>query len=492
MDAEAACTAQIVERLLREAEIEISSLVAEALYVGLVTDTGRFQYSNTTPEAFRLAARLVDAGAQPARVFAAIWETVPFAKQRLLGIALEHARLEVSGKLLVTWLTRDDYRSAGADEPFSEGVVDHLRAVEGVSVAALVREPRELDGPKHKVSLARARRGRGRLQDRTRARRRRARGRCGLHERRDHSRDRGVPARERDVSAGGALLVDKPAGPTSHDVVAVVRRALGRGSRVGHAGTLDPFATGLLVVLWGRSTRLAPYLTVSTSAIAWSRSSACAPTRATATACWRRCEGAACPTRDRGSPSSPPTFEGEIEQVPPTTSAIHIDGRRAHELHRAGEVVVMPSRTVQVYAFTLEDYDEARGRATLTVHCSKGTYVRALVRDLGELAGCGAYCEELRREASGPLEVAAGRLARRDREQPHRRSLGALARDRGDAPADARARRPTSRPPSATGARSRRTASSGRPVASPDGRLICIAEPVAGALAPKVVLEPNA
>jgi phosphoesterase RecJ-like protein len=153
VDPEASCTAQIVERLLREAGIEIPSPVAEALYVGLVTDTGRFQYSNTTPEAFRLAARLVDAGAHPARVFAAIWETVPFAKQRLLGIALEHARLEVSGKLLVTWLTRDDYRSAGADEPFSEGVVDHLRAVEGVTVAALVREPRELDGPRHKVSL---------------------------------------------------------------------------------------------------------------------------------------------------------------------------------------------------------------------------------------------------------------------------------------------------------------------------------------------------
>jgi bifunctional oligoribonuclease and PAP phosphatase NrnA len=153
VDPDAACTAQIIERLLREAGIAIGSDVAEALYVGLVTDTGRFQYANTTPEAFRLAARLVDAGADPARVFAAIWETVPFAKQRLLGIALEHARLEASGRLLVTWLTRDDYRSAGADEPFSEGVVDHLRAVEGVSVAALVREPREVDGPRHKVSL---------------------------------------------------------------------------------------------------------------------------------------------------------------------------------------------------------------------------------------------------------------------------------------------------------------------------------------------------
>ena len=121
---EAACTAQIVERLLREAEIPITSQVAEALYVGLVTDTGRFQYSNTTPEAFRLAARLVDAGAQPARVFAAIWETVPFAKQRLLGIALEHARLEVSGKLLVTWLRRHYSRVATRISLSTSGVVD--------------------------------------------------------------------------------------------------------------------------------------------------------------------------------------------------------------------------------------------------------------------------------------------------------------------------------------------------------------------------------
>jgi phosphoesterase RecJ-like protein len=153
VDAGAACTAQIIERLLAEAGIALDAEVAEALYVGLVTDTGRFQYSNTTPDAFTLAARLVEAGARPARVFAAIWETVPLAKQRLLGIALDHARLEASGRLLVTTLTRDDYRAAGADEPFSEGVVDHLRAVEGVAVAALVREPRDPDGPRYKVSL---------------------------------------------------------------------------------------------------------------------------------------------------------------------------------------------------------------------------------------------------------------------------------------------------------------------------------------------------
>jgi tRNA pseudouridine55 synthase len=292
------------------------------------------------------------------------------------------------------------------------------------------------------------------------------------------------------VSAGGALLVDKPAGPTSHDVVAVVRRALGRGARVGHAGTLDPFATGLLVVLWGRSTRLAPYLTgldkryrvvaqLGVRSDTGDRDGVLVPV-----------DGARLPTRAQLSELAG-RFEGEIEQVPPSTSAIHIDGRRAHELHRAGETVVMPTRTVTVYAFTLEGYDEEVGRATLTVHCSKGTYVRALVRDLGELAGCGAYCDELRREASGPLEVA------------HAASLGAVENNPTGglwalSPAAAVMHLPTRELDEAEQMAVRH----GRSIAShgeqgatrciADGRLLCIAEPVDALLAPKVVLEPNA
>jgi tRNA pseudouridine55 synthase len=292
------------------------------------------------------------------------------------------------------------------------------------------------------------------------------------------------------VSAGGALLVDKPAGPTSHDVVAVVRRALGRGARVGHAGTLDPFATGLLVVLWGRSTRLAPYLTgldkryrvvaqLGVRSDTGDRDGVLTPVA-----------GAHIPERTRLSELAA-TFQGEIEQVPPSTSAIHIDGRRAHERQRAGETVVMPTRTVSVHAFTLEEHDEARGRATFTVHCSKGTYVRALVRDLGELAGCGAYCDELRREASGPLEVAQAA------------SLGALENNPTGglwalSPAAAVMHLPTRELDQSeqTAVRHGRAIAS-RGEAGPtrclaDGRLLCIAEPVDDMLSPKVVLEPNA
>jgi phosphoesterase RecJ-like protein len=153
VDPQAACTAQIIARLLHALRIEVPKAASEALYVGLVTDTGRFQYANTTPDALRLAAELVEDGVQPAKVFGEIWESVPFAKQRLLGTALSRAQLECDGRLLVTWLERKDFDQAGAPDAFSEGLIDQLRAVQGVDVAALIREPAGPGGPRHKVSL---------------------------------------------------------------------------------------------------------------------------------------------------------------------------------------------------------------------------------------------------------------------------------------------------------------------------------------------------
>ena len=155
VDPEAACTAQIVERLLREAGHRDRSATSPRRCTSGSSPTPAAS-STPTRHPRRSGSRRGSStpAREPARVFAAIWETVPFAKQRLLGIALEHARLEASGQ--AARHVADARRlpvSAGADEPFSEGVVDHLRAVEGVSVAALVREPRELDGPRHKVSL---------------------------------------------------------------------------------------------------------------------------------------------------------------------------------------------------------------------------------------------------------------------------------------------------------------------------------------------------
>jgi phosphoesterase RecJ-like protein len=151
--ADASSTAEIVRDVLAELGVDLTPEIAEALYVGLVTDTGRFQYSNTTPKSLRLAAELVEAGANVHDIFRYVYETVQFAKLKLLARALERAELFEGGRLVISYLVKDDFASAGADEPYSEGIIDYLRAVEGSEMVGLIREPPRADGPTHRVSL---------------------------------------------------------------------------------------------------------------------------------------------------------------------------------------------------------------------------------------------------------------------------------------------------------------------------------------------------
>lgn len=188
----------------------------------------------------------------------------------------------------------------------------------------------------------------------------------------------------------GVLLIDKPAGMTSHDVVAAVRRTLG-GVKTGHAGTLDPFATGLLLVLLGRATKLQSRLMqlgkrYETLAKLGARSSTGDP------------EGEIERT-GRVPPDPPPLPTGEIRQRPPTYSAVKIRGERAYKRARRGEQFEMPERIVTVDRF--EQVWREGDRARFEIECSSGTYVRSLIADLGD-----AYCVELRRTAIGPFHVA--------------------------------------------------------------------------------------
>lgn len=194
----------------------------------------------------------------------------------------------------------------------------------------------------------------------------------------------------------GVLLIDKPAGRTSHDIVAAVRRELrGTGGggrvRVGHAGTLDPFATGLLLVLVGRATRAQRFLMAQPKAyetvarLGWTSTTGDP-------------EGEIVQTR-RVPALDGPLPTGRLRQVPPAYSAVHVGGRRAYELARAGVAVDIPEREVEVSRFDLlwRDGD----RAAFAIACSSGTYVRSLIADLGD-----AYCLELRRTRVGPFDVA--------------------------------------------------------------------------------------
>jgi phosphoesterase RecJ-like protein len=150
---DASSTGEVLRDLFTELGVEITPKLAEPLYIALVTDTGRFQYTNTTPKALRLAAELVEAGADVHAVFQQVYESVEFAKLKLLARALDRARVLEGGRIIVSHLVRTDFAEVGAVEPYSEGIIDYLRAVEGSELAVLIREPPRDDGPVRRVSL---------------------------------------------------------------------------------------------------------------------------------------------------------------------------------------------------------------------------------------------------------------------------------------------------------------------------------------------------
>jgi phosphoesterase RecJ-like protein len=150
---DASSTGEILYDLFAELGIQLTPDMAEALYIALVTDTGRFQYTNTTPKALRMAAELVEAGANVHQVFQDVYENVAFAKIKLLARALDRAKVYEGGRLIVADLERGDFAAAGAEEPFAEGIIDYLRAVEGTELVALIREPPTQNGPTRRVSL---------------------------------------------------------------------------------------------------------------------------------------------------------------------------------------------------------------------------------------------------------------------------------------------------------------------------------------------------
>jgi phosphoesterase RecJ-like protein len=137
---DASSTAEVLADVLDELGVTRTPELAEALYTGMVTDTGRFQYSNTTPKALRLAAELVEDGADVGKIFVEVYESTPFPKLKLLARALERATELSGGRIVISELRQEDFLAAGAEEPYSEGIIDHLRAVDGAELVALVRE----------------------------------------------------------------------------------------------------------------------------------------------------------------------------------------------------------------------------------------------------------------------------------------------------------------------------------------------------------------
>ncbi|HCB01725.1 MAG TPA: tRNA pseudouridine(55) synthase TruB [Anaerolineae bacterium] len=199
----------------------------------------------------------------------------------------------------------------------------------------------------------------------------------------------------------GALVVDKPVGMTSHDVVQAIRNGTGL-RRAGHTGTLDPRASGVLVILVGPAVRLSEYVSASDKRYQ-------AIIRLGGTTDTFDAEGKFTPTKDPVNVTEAEfeealkTFVGEIEQVPPAHSAVKVGGRKAYEIARKGEEVELEPRKITVHH--LEVLEWTPPEVVIDVHCSSGTYVRSLANDLGKKLGCGAYLVGLRRTKSGKFTL---------------------------------------------------------------------------------------
>jgi tRNA pseudouridine55 synthase len=210
--------------------------------------------------------------------------------------------------------------------------------------------------------------------------------------------------RRRSTGLSGVLVVDKPAGPTSHDVVQSVRRATGE-ARIGHTGTLDPAATGVLVLCLGRATKLVQYLQAGTKTYA-------ARLVLGVTTSTQDAEGevlAKVPAGhvdERTLCEALTRFQGEIQQLPPMVSAVKVGGERLHAKARRGEEVDRAPRPVTVHDLVLDTYEAGEHpKASFLVTCSAGTYVRTLAHDVGEVLGVGASLTGLRRLANGPFTI---------------------------------------------------------------------------------------
>ncbi|WP_307832180.1 tRNA pseudouridine(55) synthase TruB [Prauserella cavernicola] len=210
----------------------------------------------------------------------------------------------------------------------------------------------------------------------------------------------------------GLLIVDKPSGMTSHDVVARARRAMGT-RKVGHAGTLDPMATGVLVLGIERATKLLGHLALDrkTYLATLALGSATTTDDAEGELLSEAEPGAVEAVTDERVQVGIAALTGDIQQVPSAVSAVKVDGKRAYARVRAGEEVTLPPRPVSVYRFDLLATRREAGRVELDVmvDCSSGTYVRALARDLGAGLGVGGHLAALRRTTVGPFTLASAR-----------------------------------------------------------------------------------
>ena len=369
LDDGAAAASEIIYKVIREMGVPLDKGMANCLYTGISTDTGCFRYASATAESYRIAADLIEAGADNGRINRVMFETKTKTYARLERLALESMRFYLDERVAIITVTQEMYHLTGSNEQETEGLAPLTRQIEGVEVGITIREKPD--------------------------------GTCKASLRTFES----VNAAEIAKAFGGGGHPQAAACNLDMDVkTARAKLVITRERKAGHTGTLDPMATGVLPVLLGGATRFLDYLPDSNKRyLATFRLGETTDTQdCTGTVLTRRPV-----TADRAAVEAAlSAFRGEIMQVPPMYSAVSVDGQRLYELARQGKTVERAARPVTILDLRLTAAEEEKNTYTIDVTCTKGTYIRTLIHDLGQALGCGAVMTALQRTCAMGLALA--------------------------------------------------------------------------------------
>lgn len=441
---ETAATCQLVWQLFKSMQkygLVVDKAMAEAVYVGILTDTGGFRYSNTSAETHIIASEIFALGADHYAISKQVFESNPLRSMKLKFAAMGVADFSCGNRIAITYVDSKMLKSAGATLKDSDGIVEELRNIDSVEVACLCKE--QADGSvkvsmRSKTSVDVSKIG----MKFSGGGHKRAAG-CTIYKPIAEAVKLMKSELKAAVEAGcsGIININKSQNMTSHDVVAIIRRKLGI-KRVGHTGTLDPMATGVLPVAIGSATRFIEYLDKDVKTyVAGVKLGIMTDTLDI----W----GEVDPDSRNSNKIDFDTeliiktiqkFKGVIEQEPPMYSAIKVDGKKLYEYARKEEEVEIPKRKIKIFDIEYidkgnkEHIEELTGLRTeltgigddptsmiagtknirpddesdfyIKVKCSRGTYVRSLIRDIGRELGTDAVMSFLVRTKSGELSIA--------------------------------------------------------------------------------------
>ena len=441
---ETAATCQLVWKLFKSMQkygLKVDKEMAEAVYVGILTDTGGFRYSNTSAETHMIASEIFALGADHYAISKQVFESNPLRSMKLKFAAMGVANFSCGNRIAITYVDSNMLKTAGATLKDSDGIVEELRNIDSVEVACLCKE--QSDGSvkvsmRSKTSVDVSKIG----MKFSGGGHKRAAG-CTIHK----PIVEAVKLMKSELKAAveaeytGIININKAANMTSHDVVAIIRKKLGI-KRVGHTGTLDPMATGVLPVAIGNATRFIEYLDKDVKTyVAGVKLGIMTDTLDI----WGQSKS------DKSSinkialdakliSSTIKKFKGIIEQEPPMYSAIKVDGKKLYEYARNDQEVKIPKKQIEIFDIEYIDKENEKYLNELTrlrtelnrtgddatsmiagtknikpddesdfyirVECSRGTYVRSLIRDIGRELGTDAVMSYLVRTKSGGFSIS--------------------------------------------------------------------------------------